>query len=55
MNLVKDYQNTIDGAESYDIFLRSVKSAFNDVSKMPYDPIAVITYGGSIKCFFEMS
>ena len=53
VNLVKDYRNTINGAESYDDFLRRVKSAFDKVSKAPYNSIAVITHGGPIKCIFR--
>lgn len=53
VNLVKDYRNTIDGAESYDNFLSRIKSAFDQVVKTPYDSIVIVSHGGPIKCIFR--
>jgi broad specificity phosphatase PhoE len=53
VSLVRDYRNTIDGAESYNNFLSRVKNAFDQIVKTPYDSIAVISHGGPIKCIFR--
>lgn len=50
---VKDYRNTINGAESYDNFFPRVKNAFCQIVKAPYNSIAVISHGGPIKCIFR--
>ncbi len=52
-NLVQDYRNTIDGAESYENLLLRVKSAFHQIIKTPYNSIAVISHGGPIACIFR--
>ncbi len=53
VSLVRNYRNTIDGAESYDNFLSRVKIAFDEIIKMPYSSIAIISHGGSIKCILR--
>jgi broad specificity phosphatase PhoE len=53
VNLVRDYHNTIEGAESYNDFQKRVKSAFEQISETPHDSIAVISHGGPIKCIFR--
>lgn len=49
----QDYHNTIEGGESYDDFLARVKHAYEQISNVPHESIAVISHGGLIKCLFR--
>lgn len=53
VNLVGDYHNTIDGAESYKDLLLRANAAFQYVISTPYDTIAILSHGGLIKCIFR--
>ncbi|MDP3093278.1 MAG: histidine phosphatase family protein [bacterium] len=47
--LLKDYRNTIEGAENYDDFSKRVHGALVKIAAMNYKIIAVVTHGGPIK------
>ncbi|MDD4990067.1 MAG: histidine phosphatase family protein [Candidatus Pacebacteria bacterium] len=51
--LLKDYKNTIEGAESYENFKERIKKAFLEITNQNYNTIAIITHGGPIKCLFR--
>jgi broad specificity phosphatase PhoE len=54
VDLVRDREKTIEGAESHDHFRRRVEKIFlGPVCGAPYDTIAVISHGGPIKCIFR--
>lgn len=50
---VKDYRNTIEGAESYEDFRRRVEKVFGEFTSVPYSTIAVVTHGGVIRTIFR--
>lgn len=50
---LKDYRNTIEGAEDYDSFTERVAKGFEHVSNSNYDTVAVVTHGGPIRCLFR--
>lgn len=50
---VKDYRNTIDGAESYEDFKRRVEKVFGEFTNVPHSTVAVITHGGIIRTIFR--
>lgn len=47
--LLKDYRNTIEGAEDYEGFANRVKDALIEIGSKNYKTVAVITHGGPIK------
>lgn len=53
VELLKDKENTIERAEEYGTFRNRVIQAFNKISKMPYETVAVVTHGGPIKRIYE--
>jgi broad specificity phosphatase PhoE len=50
---VKDYKNTIEGAENYEDFKGRVKGAFERVKGSGKEVVAVITHGGQIRTIFR--
>jgi len=47
---VKDYRNQIEGAESYQDFVKRVKKVFTEVTNSaPFSTVAVVTHGGVIR------
>lgn len=50
---VKDYKNTIDGAESYEDFKTRVEKVFTEVTNSPHETIAALTHGGIIRVIFR--
>jgi broad specificity phosphatase PhoE len=46
---LKDYRNTIEGAEDYEKFTERVINAFAEVSNTNYKTVAVVTHGGPIR------
>lgn len=50
---VKDYRNTIQGAESYEDFSRRIHKVFGEFTNVPNATIAVITHGGPIRVIFR--
>lgn len=51
--VVKDYTQTIHGAETYLHFRERVIRALHDLAQKPYQTIAVITHGGPIRVIFR--
>lgn len=51
---VKDYKNTIPGAESYEDFVERIKKAFTEViSSAGFSTIGIVTHGGPIRVIFR--
>lgn len=51
---VKDYKNTIPGAESYEDFVERIKKAFMEISNATnYSTIGIVTHGGPIRVVFR--
>lgn len=51
---VRDYKNTIPGAESYDDFVERVKKAFMEITNSAgYSTIGIVTHGGPIRVIFR--
>lgn len=50
---VKDYHNTIEGAESYENLLERVRNIFTEISQKPLSTVAIISHGGVIRCIFR--
>lgn len=51
---VKDYRNTIPGAESYDDFVARINNAFMEIaSSKDYSTIGIVTHGGPIRVIFR--
>ncbi len=46
---VKDYKNTITGAESYEDFNKRILSAFFTLAKSDHKIIAIVSHGGPIR------
>ena len=54
VELLKDFNNTIKGAEDYPSFSRRVESALKLIVKQPCSKIAVVTHGGPIKAILRL-
>ena len=51
---LKDYRNTIEGAESYNDFKKRIEKVFGELSNAGgYSTIAVVTHGGPIRTIFR--
>lgn len=50
---LKDYRNTIEGAEDYDNFAKRIRKGFEYISNSNHDTVAIITHGGPIRCLFR--
>lgn len=50
---VKNYQETVEGAEPYVLFKKRIISAFARITKEPYESVAVVTHSGPIRCLFR--
>lgn len=50
IELLKDYRNTIKDAETYAHFKERVIEAWQKITTMNYNTIAIITHGGPIRC-----
>lgn len=51
---VKDYRNTIPGAESYEDFVKRIKKAFTEtMNSVGYSTIGIMTHGGPIRVIFR--
>ena len=50
---LKDFMNTIEGAEGYDSFSERVNKALSDISEKDYKVVAVVTHGGPIKAILR--
>ncbi len=50
---LKDYRNTIEGAESYDDSRKRMVKAFKKVADSKFDTVAIVTHGGPIKTIFR--
>jgi broad specificity phosphatase PhoE len=51
---VRDYKNTIPGAESYDDFAERIKKAFMEIANSTgYSTIGIVTHGGPIRVIFR--
>ena len=54
VELVKDYRNTIVGAESYEDFAVRIKKAFMEISNSSgYSTLGIVTHGGPIRVIFR--
>lgn len=51
--LLKDYRNTIEGAETYENFKARIQQAFVEIANQDHGTVAVITHGGPIRCLFR--
>lgn len=51
---VKDYRNTISGAESYENFVERLKKVFSKIANSSgYSTIGIVTHGGPIRVIFR--
>ncbi len=50
---LKNYRNTIKGAEPYEHFRQRILKAFSELTKSKYKTIAIVTHGGPISCIFR--
>lgn len=50
---VRDYRNTIDGAEDYESFSKRVLAALQEVTVKPLKVVAIVTHGGPIKAILR--
>ena len=50
---VKDYHNTVQGAEDYNDFVTRIKSALNNLMKTNFETIAMVTHGQFIRTIFR--
>lgn len=50
---LKDYRNTIEGAEDYDDFASRVQKGFQYIANSKYDTVAIVTHGGPIRCLLR--
>lgn len=51
---VRDYKNTIPGAESYDDFVDRIKKVFMEITNSAgYSTIGIVTHGGPIRVIFR--
>lgn len=53
VELLRDYHNTIKGAEAYRPFLKRVSLALNKLAKSDHKTIAIVTHGGPIRVIFR--
>jgi broad specificity phosphatase PhoE len=51
--LIKDYKNCIEGAESYEKFKFRVEGVYNKVGTVDLDHVALLTHSGVIRCMFR--
>lgn len=52
VEMLKNSQNTIDGAEPWEEFVNRVVEAFKKISKLDYTKVAIVTHGGPIRRIF---
>lgn len=50
---VKDYLNTIEGAEDYASFSKRVHESLLEIAKKDYKVLAIVTHGGPIKAILR--
>ena len=50
---LKDFHNTINGAENYDLFKNRIVKVLSEILNLKYNIIAIITHGGPIKVIFR--
>jgi len=50
---VKDYKNTIEGAESYEHCRDRVVKVFWEISKEDYRTVGIVSHGGALKSVFR--
>jgi broad specificity phosphatase PhoE len=51
---VKDYRNTIVGAESYEDFVERIKKTFMEIANSSgYSTLGIVTHGGPIRVIFR--
>jgi len=53
VELLRDYRNTIKGAEGYKPFLKRVSLALDRLAKSDRETIAIVTHGGPIRVIFR--
>lgn len=54
VEVLKDYRNQIDGAESYEDFVKRIKKAFMEVTGVfNYSTIGIVTHGGPVRVIFR--
>lgn len=53
VELAKDFHNTVEGAEDYEVFKNRIIYALKEQSKVESEKIAVITHGGPIKVIYR--
>ena len=50
---LKVFNNTINGAENYEHFVKRIKNGIDKIVSSPYEIIAIVTHGGPIRCLFR--
>lgn len=50
---LRDYRNTIEGAEDYDSFTNRIKKGFEYIANSSYETVAIVTHGGPIRCLLR--
>lgn len=50
---LKNYQNTIEGAESYEDFDKRIYAALEQISEKDFSTVAIISHGGPIKAIMR--
>lgn len=50
---IKEFKNTIKGAEDYKEFIKRIKKTFKQVLKENYKTTAIVTHGGPLGTIFE--
>jgi len=53
VGLLKDYRNTIEGAETYGHFTERIKKSFLNIAKQGFNNIVIVSHGGPIRCLFR--
>lgn len=51
---LKNFHNTIEGAESYDTFKQRILKSFDNITKHDWPCVAIVTHGGPIKVILRM-
>lgn len=53
VELLKDWSNTLPGAEDYQTFRKRVIDAFNEIANTDFGTVAVVTHGGPIRRIYD--
>ncbi len=53
VELLNDYHNTIQGAETYSNFRERIIKAWQEITATNYHTIAMVTHGGPIRCILR--